>query len=302
METRIRGAIARSEFRLQYQPQFAAGETRPGRFEALIRWCPPGEQMVPPLKFIPIVEQNGLIIPIGTWVLREACLACSDWQTGYLRGVGVAVNVSARQFACPDFVNIVMRTLQETELRPGLLELELTESVFVNDLEASARTLKELRSLGVTIALDDFGTGYSSLSYLQRLPLDALKIDRSFVTETESKPQRAAVLRCVVDLAHAHGLRVVGEGVETVAQLELLGSLGCDETQGYLLGRPSFDVSAFDRSPGVPDGELTVPERLRFLSRQMSMFYPGGLILKETSEEGTEDKEISGREEAIPCR
>jgi diguanylate cyclase (GGDEF)-like protein/PAS domain S-box-containing protein len=242
METRLRKAVALSEFNLQFQPQFASGKSRPSRFEALIRWFPPDDQPINPLHFIPIAEQNGLIIPIGTWVLREACRRCADWQTGNLRGAGVAVNVSALQFACPDFVEIVVRTLESTGLPPHLLELELTESVFIQDVKESTRTLTKLRNLGVTIALDDFGTGYSSLGYLQNLPLDALKIDRSFLTETESRQRGAAVLRCVVELAHTLGLRVIGEGVETTAQLDLLVSLGFDELQGFLLGIPSFDL------------------------------------------------------------
>jgi diguanylate cyclase (GGDEF)-like protein/PAS domain S-box-containing protein len=255
LETRLRQAIAGSEFRLQFQPQFACSQPGPTRFEALVRWCPPGGQVVSPAKFIPAMEQNGLIVPIGTWVLQEACRRCAEWQDGELEGVGVAVNVSATQFASPDFVSIVRRTLRQTALPANLLTLELTETVFVRDVEASVCTLTELRSLGVTIALDDFGTGYSALNYLQKLPLDVLKIDQSFVAKSEGLPQGAAVLRCVVDLAHAHGLRVIGEGVETLEQLNLLESLGCDEMQGYLLGKPSFEVTGIDwsrdcRGPG----------------------------------------------------
>jgi len=291
METRLRRALARSEFRLQFQPQFPAGASRPSRFEALIRWYPLDGEPVGPLKFIPLAEQNGLIVPIGNWVLQDACRQCAGWQTGILKGVGVAVNVSALQFACPDFLNIVARALESTGLSPDLLELELTESVFVNDVASSVLTLTKLRSIGVTIALDDFGTGYSSLGYLQNLPIDALKIDRSFLTEAESRPQGAAVLRCVIELAHALGLRVIGEGVELAADLDFLHRLGCDEIQGFLLGRPAFDVAfarfaavqaspaaaAFlhgqprDAIPGVPAADLqavralvsAVPERVR---------------------------------------
>jgi diguanylate cyclase (GGDEF)-like protein/PAS domain S-box-containing protein len=241
METRLRRALALSEFKLQFQPQFASGRLLPSRFEALVRWYPFDNQPVAPLKFIPMAEQIGLIVPIGTWVLREACRRCAEWQAGNLRGAGVAVNVSPQQFSCPDFVKIVVRTLELTGLPPHLLELELTESVFIQDRKESADTLTKLRTLGVTIALDDFGTGYSSLSYLQNLPLDALKIDSSFLAEAETRQQGAALLRCVVDLAHTLGLRVVGEGVETTAQLDLLHNLGFDEIQGFLLGRPSFD-------------------------------------------------------------
>ena len=273
METRLRKALALSEFKLQFQPQFASGKSRPSRFEALLRWYPPNEPPVAPLKFIPIAERNGLIVPIGKWVLNEACRQCAGWQTGNMTGVGVAVNVSAAQFACPDFVTSVAQTLASTGLSPRLLELELTESVIIRDVKASVHILTKLRNLGVTIALDDFGTGYSSLSYLQNLPLDAMKIDRSFLIEAESRQQGAAVLRCIVELAHTLGLRVVGEGVETTAQLDLLGRLGCDEIQGFLLGRPSFDVAGAGNAAIGEPGYLTVdtnlPECLRLLSQRM---------------------------------
>jgi len=241
LETKLRRALARSEFKLKFQPQFAAGRSRPSRFEALIRWYPPDEQPIPPLKFIPLAEQNGLIVPIGTWVLQEACQRCADWQTGNLKGTGVAVNVSALQFVRPDFVELVALTLELTGLRSQLLELELTESVFIRNMTTSDGTLKRLRSLGVTIALDDFGTGYSSLSYLQTLHIDALKMDRGFLMEALGGKRGAAVMQCVVEMAHALGLRVIAEGVETTAQLDFLASLGCDEIQGFLLGRPSFE-------------------------------------------------------------
>jgi diguanylate cyclase (GGDEF)-like protein/PAS domain S-box-containing protein len=243
LETKLQRALARSEFKLHFQPQFAADRSRPSRFEALIRWYPPDEQPIPPLKFIPLAEQNGLIAPIGSWVLHEACRRCAEWQTGSLKGAGVAVNVSALQFVRPDFVELVARTLESTGLRPELLELELTESVLIQNMATSDLTLKSLRSLGVTIALDDFGTGYSSLSYLQALQIDALKMDRSFLMEAVGGRRGVAVMRWVVEMAHALGLRVVAEGVETTAQLEFLASIGCDEIQGYLLGRPSFEVA-----------------------------------------------------------
>ena len=216
METRLRKAVALNEMKLQFQPQFAFGSSRPSRFEALVRWQPFGKELVPPLKFIPVAEMNGLILPIGTWVLREACRRCREWQAGTLHGVGVAVNVSALQFVTPDFVEVVAQSLKAAGLPAHLLELELTESVLVQDAAASARILTKLRSLGVTIALDDFGTGYSSLSYLQTLPIDALKIDRSFLNHAESGDQGAAVMRCVVGprprAAAASGGRGRGDG------------------------------------------------------------------------------------------
>ncbi|HYA17802.1 MAG TPA: EAL domain-containing protein, partial [Bryobacteraceae bacterium] len=244
MESCLRRALVNGEFRLQYQPQFALGGASPTRYEALIRWYPCEREPVPPANFIPLAEENGLIVPIGTWVLEEACRTAAAWQYGERAGVGVAVNVSARQFADPEFVALVAATVRESGLAPHLLELELTETVFIADLDDSARKLRQLKSLGVSIALDDFGTGYSSLGYLQNLPIDVIKIDRSFITETGQKESGEAVLRCLIDLAHALGIRVIAEGVETPAQLDLLRRLGCDELQGFLLGRPDFETVA----------------------------------------------------------
>jgi EAL domain-containing protein (putative c-di-GMP-specific phosphodiesterase class I) len=261
IEMRLRRAFEMSEFKLQFQPEFPANGVYPARFEALLRWCPPETSVVPPSQFIPILEQNGMIVPIGAWALEEACRRCLAWQYGNLQGAGVAVNVSARQFADPDFLNIVRQALKTTGLRPHLLEIELTESVLLQDVRTAAETLTRLRDLRVTVALDDFGTGYSSLSYLHNLPLDALKIDRSFLTENESRPQGAAVLQCVVQLAHSLGLRVVGEGVETQAQLDLLASLGCDDVQGFFLGRPAFDVDGV-RSSGLKHAISSVPQAM----------------------------------------
>jgi diguanylate cyclase (GGDEF)-like protein/PAS domain S-box-containing protein len=243
LETELRGALRLNEFRLQFQPQFAQGGEQLVRFEALIRWYPAAGGPVAPDRFIPIAEENGLIVPIGRWVLGEACRCAADWQRGARRGIGVAVNVSAREFARADFVAGVEQTLKESTLPARLLELELTESVFIADVEDSARKLTQLRAVGVTVALDDFGTGYSSLSYLRNLAIDVVKIDRSFLTATGQKDGGEAVLRCVIELAHALGIRVIGEGVETPAQLDLLRRLGCDEMQGFLLGRPAFELA-----------------------------------------------------------
>jgi EAL domain-containing protein (putative c-di-GMP-specific phosphodiesterase class I) len=248
METHLKRALAQSEFRLQFQPQFASGETQPLRYEALLRWYPSETLAVPPGRFIPIAEENGLIVPIGTWVLGEACRQAAEWQIGALKGVGVAVNVSAAQFARPDFIKVVKQALRSTGLLPHLLELELTERVFMRHEKESIRTLTQLRKLHVTIAIDDFGTGYSSLSYLQNLPIDLIKIDQSFVAATDRRQSGAAILRCLIDLAHTLGIRVIAEGVETQKQLNLLKSLGCDEMQGFLLGRPSFDLEEYARA------------------------------------------------------
>ncbi len=238
METRLREALVRGEFTLVYQPQFAGGGTQLAGFEALIRWHPPGSEAVPPNRFIPVAEENGLIIPIGDWVLSEACRAAAEWQTRGYAGIAVAVNVSAPQFADADLIPHVLAALANSGLPANLLQLEITESVFIADLKDSARKLAALRKLGISIALDDFGTGYSSLGYLRHLPIDVVKIDRSFLEETGAKQSGEAVLRCVVDLAHALDLRVIAEGVETPDQRDLMCRLGCDALQGFLLGRP----------------------------------------------------------------
>ena len=241
VETRLRRALPLDEFRLQYQPQFAGAGTELVRFEALLRWYPRDRaEPIPPADFIHIAEESDLIVPIGHWVLHEACRAAAAWQRGAHCGIGVGVNVSARQFAQPDIVAEVAEALRVSGLPAGLLEIEVTESVFLQDLKDSARKLAQLNRLGVGIALDDFGTGYSSLSYLRNLPIDAIKIDGSFLNEGRHKQSGEAVLRCLIDLAHALGIRVVVEGVETAAQLDLLSRLGCDVMQGFLLGRPAF--------------------------------------------------------------
>lgn len=239
METRLRQALVRHEFRLVYQPQFAGCGTQLAGFEALIRWHPPGSEPVPPDRFIPVAEENGLIVPIGYWVVSEACRAAAEWQTRGYAGIAVAVNVSARQFADADLIPQVLAALKSSGLPPGLLQLEITESVFIADLRESARRLTALRQLGISVALDDFGTGYASLSYLRHLPIDVMKIDRSFLEDTGAKESGEAVLRCVIDLAHALGIRVLAEGVETPDQRDLLYRLGCDAMQGFLLGTPA---------------------------------------------------------------
>jgi diguanylate cyclase (GGDEF)-like protein len=234
----LRLALERNEFDLHFQPLFGAAENRIVRFEALLRWHPAPGVNIPPAEFIPISEETGLIVPIGKWVLREACRRAAAWQPGEYRGVGVSVNVSAVQLARPEFVPILREALEETGLAPALLELELTESIFVNNPRQTARTIGAIHALGVTMALDDFGTGYSSLSYLKNLPMDALKIDRSFLAGIESSSAAVVLVQSLVSLAHSLGMRVVVEGVETRKQFELVSAAGCDELQGYLLGRP----------------------------------------------------------------
>jgi diguanylate cyclase (GGDEF)-like protein len=242
MEARLRGALERSELELRFQPQFATDGTRPTRYEAFLRWRTAPDKIVSPADFIPLAEETGLIVPIGQWVLEEACRQAADWQKGELAGVGVSVNISPVQVAALGFADMVERTLKSAGLDPRLLELEITEAMFSGDLTVSSAVLAHVRGLGVTIALDDFGVGYSSLSQMQRLPVDALKIDKTFLTRKDHR-QSAAVLRCVIGLAHTLSIRVVAEGVETEGHYSLLKRLGCDEMQGFLLGVP-------DRAPG----------------------------------------------------
>ena len=242
VESYLRRALDRSEFSLHYQPQFDLQNGRLVGQEALLRWTNPKLGSVAPDQFIPIAEENGLIVPIGNWVLEEACRQTSEWRdTGYpLKGV--AVNVSAIQFSRPDFVQTIGDVLGRTRLDPRFLELELTESLVIRDVRESARKMQELRDLGVQISVDDFGKGYSSLSYLQRLPIDILKLDRSFVEE--SSTGNTSLVQGIVSLAHGLGIRVTAEGVETEQQLELVHHTGCDKVQGFLLGRPTPACSA----------------------------------------------------------
>jgi diguanylate cyclase (GGDEF)-like protein/PAS domain S-box-containing protein len=237
VESYLRRALERGEFSLHYQPQFDLQSGRLVGQEALLRWNNPKLGSIAPDKFIPIAEENGLIVPIGTWVLHEACRQTSAWRQAGYPLKGVAVNVSAVQFGRPDFVNTVDEALRASNLEPRFLELELTERLVIRDVAESASKMAKLRALGVQISVDDFGAGYSSLSYLQRLPIDVLKLDRSFVEDVQSSG--SSLVRGIVSLAHGLGIRVTAEGVETEQQLELVHLSGCDKAQGYLLGRPS---------------------------------------------------------------
>ena len=206
--------------------------------EALVRWVSPDRGLVPPNEFIPIAEETGLISSIGEWVLESACRQAAAWVRKGLPPVRVAVNLSARQFYSPGFIDSVRRILAESEVRPGAIELELTESMMMQNVQHVADLLMELKLLGLHISVDDFGTGYSSLGYLKRLPLDALKIDRSFVRDVPGDQDDVAITSAVVALAHSLRLKVVAEGVETDEQLAFLRELGCDEIQGFLLSKP----------------------------------------------------------------
>ena len=249
IESRLRRALDCGEISVQFQPQYGlAGNDLIG-FEALCRWFNPELGHVPPDRFIPVAEETGVIMAIGDHVLREACRQALKWQVG-LSPVRVAVNVSAVQFTRAGFVNSIVEILRETGLPPTLLELELTESALIRDRDDGVRKMQRLRNLGVRISLDDFGTGYSSLSYLQNMPLDALKIDRSFTMKLGSSQTALSMVRAIIAMARALGLRVVTEGVENSAQLEILRQLGCDDIQGYFCGRPESPEASVARVSG----------------------------------------------------
>ncbi len=239
MESDLRRALDRDELRLDYQPLFAVADKRQTAYEALARWPHPQLGLVPPNQFIPVAEETGLIVRLGEWVLREACRQCRWWQDHGKPGVRVAVNVSPLQFARADFVDKVLEVLRETDLPGDLLDLELTESIVMRDIDSAIQKMGRLRERGIRISVDDFGTGYSSLGYLPRLPIDILKIDRCFVAQIGDNDAAVPLIQGMISLAHSLGKRVVVEGVETAAQLEILRRLHCDEVQGFLLGRPA---------------------------------------------------------------
>ncbi len=238
LEGGLRQALKQEEFVLHYQPQVDLASGRVVGVEALLRWHHPEQGMVPPGEFIPLAEDTGLIIPIGEWVLRTACNQARHWQESGLSPFRVGVNISGRQFKQAEFVALVERVLNETGLDPRWLELEITESVVMDNVEETISTLTALKRLGVRLALDDFGTGYSSLAYLSRFPIDQVKIDRSFVKDIVSDPNSATIATAIIALAHRMRLKVVAEGVETEAQLAYLRKHDCDEMQGYFFSRP----------------------------------------------------------------
>lgn len=238
LETDLRRALDRGQLHLDFQPVFTAAEKRLTSYEALSRWRHPNRGLVPPNEFIPVAEETGLIIRLGEWVLREACRQCRWWQDHGKPLVRVAVNVSPLQFARPDFVDTVLGVLGETGLTGDLLDLEVTESIVMRDIESAIEKMAKLRSQGVRISVDDFGTGYSSLGYLPKLPIDTLKIDRCFVAQIGENQAAVPLIQGMISLAHSIAKRVIVEGVETAAQLEILRDLECDEVQGFFLGRP----------------------------------------------------------------
>jgi predicted signal transduction protein with EAL and GGDEF domain len=246
VDAQLRRALERGEFELHYQPQLDLQSGRIDAVEALIRWHNPELGMVPPLEFIPIAEESGLIIPIGEWVIRAACAQAKLWREQGLGVRRVAVNVSVAQFAQSNFASLVRTILEEVGLTPSGLELEVTESLLAKDVEGSVRMLNALKEIGVQLSIDDFGTGYSSMSQLKHFPVDRLKIDRSFVMGVTADPKDAAITMAVLSMAKSLGLEVVAEGVETEAQAEFFRERQCEQLQGYLLSRP-IPAPALDR-------------------------------------------------------
>ncbi len=240
LETELRRALEREEFLLYYQPKVDMDSRKIVGVEALLRWKNPERGLVAPGEFIPLLEDTGLILPVGEWVLRAACKQARAWLAAGVKNVHIAVNLSALQFKQPDFAGLVLSILEENGLDPalGAIELELTESLLMDDAEAAVETLTRLHASGIQFSIDDFGTGYSSLTYLKRFPISSLKIDRSFVNDLSRNKEDEAIVAAIIALGHSLGLKVIAEGVETEMQHAQLHKNGCDEMQGFLFSRP----------------------------------------------------------------
>jgi diguanylate cyclase (GGDEF)-like protein len=238
LETNLRRALELNQFSLQYQPKLNMRTGAVSGVEALLRWNHPDLGNLPPLKFIPLAEETGLIVPIGRWVLKTACEQAITWQKQGLPPLSIAVNLSPRQFQDENLLRDVDEVLQRTGLEPALLELEITESMVMQNAARAIKLLAALRARGVRLAIDDFGTGYSSMSLMKQFPIDTIKIDRSFVRDLEKNPQDRAIATAIISMGKALGLTIVAEGVETEGQSEFLKGGSCDELQGYLFSRP----------------------------------------------------------------
>lgn len=252
-------ALARQEFELHYQPEVSVATGLVVGVEALLRWRHPVRGLVSPAEFIPLAEQTGLIIPLGGWVLREACLQARAWRAARLPALRIAVNLSPRQFSDERIVERVSDALESAQLAPDLLELEITESLVAKDADQAARLLSQLRALGVRVMIDDFGTGYSALAHLKRFPVDGLKIDRAFVAHLPGDRHDSSITRAVIAMAHELDLEVVAEGVESQDQLDFLRAHGCDLAQGYLLGAPMPPAQLKARLKPAPRPRARVP-------------------------------------------
>ncbi|MBS1230124.1 MAG: response regulator receiver modulated diguanylate cyclase/phosphodiesterase with sensor(s) [Proteobacteria bacterium] len=287
LEGDLRHALARSEFLLHYQPKVSCSTGKVTGFEALLRWQHPLRGLVGPMEFIPILEETGLIVPVGEWVLNTACLQAQRWYDDGLGTLSMAVNVSGRQIHLTDLCETVSKALASSGLAPSCLELELTESQLMQDVEGIIALLRRLKAMGVRLSVDDFGTGYSSLAYLKRFPIDCLKVDQAFVRDIIADANDVSITRAIITLAHNLQLKVVAEGVETEGQLGLLIANHCDEVQGYYFSRPlpvdeatallqtgrSLDSKMMSsmkrkRTPLLADGEASVLSCLKRLLRK----------------------------------
>ncbi len=250
-ESSLRKALERGELRVFYQPRMDIQSGMIVGCEALLRWEHPTRGLIPPSEFIPVAEETGVIVQMTRWVLRQACRQNKQWQDKGYPKIDVAVNVSARDFRDSNMLETVTEAIRLTGLDPSYLDIEITESVLMKNVDTAVRVLLSIRDMGVRVSIDDFGTGYSSLSYLKRFPIDAVKIDRSFVKDITTNPDDSAIAGAVLGMSHAMNLRVVAEGVETREQLDHLASLGCDEMQGYLVSKPvpAEEFEAFLRQP-----------------------------------------------------
>ncbi|MEZ2229210.1 EAL domain-containing protein [Microcoleus sp.] len=231
-------ALRREEFQVYYQPQVSLTTGKIVGAEALVRWKHPEKGLIPPTEFIPVAEETGFIIPLGEWILQTACQHLKSWQNDGFSGLRVAVNLSPRQFHQPELSTRVAEILEKIGLEPNSLELELTESLMIEDTESAIATLTQLKKLGVSISIDDFGTGYSSLSYLTQYPFDTLKIDRSFIRNITDGSRNAAIVKAIIEMAHSLCLEVIAEGVETESEQDFIRRYKCDYMQGYLFSRP----------------------------------------------------------------
>ncbi|MFI4890088.1 MAG: putative bifunctional diguanylate cyclase/phosphodiesterase [Steroidobacterales bacterium] len=238
LESELHTALAMQQFELHFQPKIDIRTGAVNSAEALVRWRHPQRGLIPPANFIPLAEECGLIGRIGDWVVREACRQGRAWQDDGLPRLRIAVNLSASQFRARYLVETIRSALADANFEPRSLEVEITESTVMSDPEESIRTLERLSEMGVLISVDDFGTGYSSMGYLRRLPIDKLKIDRSFINEITARADDASIVQAIVSLAHSLNLKVIAEGVETTAQLDFLKSIGCDQYQGYHFSQP----------------------------------------------------------------
>jgi diguanylate cyclase (GGDEF)-like protein len=248
IENELRYAIEYKEFRIQYQPIYSLESDKIQGFEALLRWHNPRIGQISPTVFIPIAEETGLIVDIGDWVLKEACIQMQNWHNQNLSKnlLSINVNISGRQFAQPDFVKKLKKVLAETELDPTTLKLEITESVLLDSQQTESELFASLQELGVHLQIDDFGTGYSSLSYIQHIPVDVIKIDRSFIQEVGNGAKYVELIHAIIRMAHSLGMETTAEGIENLEQKETLRSLGCNYGQGFLMAKP-MDASQIQK-------------------------------------------------------